>query len=117
MGQVVEKEDKKILWDWEHKVRTHCKARKPDLTLENQRKKEVNVVDMACQAAGNKRVERNKNIQQYQQLCFYLRKRRQGYKVKVIRSIIGCCSGGQTELKKQTNKKTQKKRPKGTIGW
>jgi len=94
MGHVVEKEGKKILWDWEHKMRTHCKARKPDLTLEDQRKKVINVVDMASPATGNRRVERNKNIQQYQQLRFYLRKRRQGYKVKVIPSIRGCCSGG-----------------------
>lgn len=56
MGHVVEKEGKKILWDWEHKMRTHCKARKPDLTLEDQRKKEINVVDMASPATGNKRV-------------------------------------------------------------
>ena len=46
MEYVVEKEGKKILQDGEHKMRTHCKARKPDLTLENQRKKEVNVVDI-----------------------------------------------------------------------
>ena len=73
MGHVVAKEQRKTLWDWEHKIRTYCKARKPDPTLEDQRKKErKNVVDMACPAAGNKRVERNKNIQQYQQLCFYL---------------------------------------------
>ena len=27
-------------------MRTHCKARKPHLTLENQKKKEVNVADI-----------------------------------------------------------------------
>ena len=65
MGHVVEKEGKKISWDWEHKMRTYCKARKPDLPLEDQRKKVINVVDMACPAAGNKTVEIIKNIQHY----------------------------------------------------
>ena len=38
-GHIREKDGKKILWDWEHKMRTHCNARRPDLTLEDERKK------------------------------------------------------------------------------
>ena len=34
-------------------MRTHCKARRPDLTLEDKRKKEINIVDAACPAEGN----------------------------------------------------------------
>ena len=47
-GHVIEKDGKKILWDWEHKMKTHCKARRLDLTLEVERKKEMNIVEMAC---------------------------------------------------------------------
>ena len=32
---------KKLYWDWEHRMRTSCTARRPDLTLENSRKKEI----------------------------------------------------------------------------
>ena len=38
-GHVIEKDGKKISWDWEHTIRTYCKARRPDLTLEVERKK------------------------------------------------------------------------------
>ena len=41
-GHILEKDGKKILWDWEHKMRTHCKGRRLDLTVEDERKKEKN---------------------------------------------------------------------------
>ena len=44
-------------------MRTHCKARRPDLTLEDERKKEINP-------------KPNPNL-----------------KVRVIPVIIGCCGG------------------------
>ena len=58
---------------------THYEARKLDLTLEDERKKEINILDMACPAEGSKIVKRNEKIQKYQQLCFELPERRQGY--------------------------------------
>ena len=61
-------------------MRTHCKARRLDLTLEDERKKEINIVDMACPEEGNEIVKRNEKIQKYQQLCFELRERQQGLK-------------------------------------
>ena len=81
-------------------MRTHCKAKRPDLTLEDERKKEINIVDMVCPAEGNKIVKSNEKIQKYQQRCFELRERRQGYKVKVIPAIIGCSGGELRELKR-----------------
>ena len=63
MGHVIEKDGKKTLWDREHKMRTHCKVRRPDLTLEDERKKEINIVDTVCPVEGNKIVKRNENIQ------------------------------------------------------
>ena len=98
-GHVIEKDGKKLLWDWEHRMRTHCTARRPDLTLEDETKKEIYVIDMACPGEGNKIAKRNEKIQKYQQLCFELRERRKGYKVKVIPTVIGCCGGGIKELK------------------
>ena len=43
-------------------------------------------------------MKKTEKIQKYQQLCFELLERRQGYKVKVIPAIIGCCGGGLREL-------------------
>ena len=56
-------------------MRTHCKARRLGLTLEDERKKEINILDMACPAEQNKIVKRNEKIQKYQHLCFDLRER------------------------------------------
>ena len=48
-GRVIERDVKKILWDCEHKIRTHCKARRPDLTLEEERKKVISWIWRAQQ--------------------------------------------------------------------
>ena len=34
-GKMFEKDGKKLFWDWEHRMRTKCVARRPDLTLED----------------------------------------------------------------------------------
>ena len=34
-GKMIEKDGKKLFWDWEHSMRTDCIARRPDLTLED----------------------------------------------------------------------------------
>ena len=47
-GKVIEKDGKKLLWDWEHPMKTDCVARRPDLTLEDASKKTIIVIDMAC---------------------------------------------------------------------
>jgi len=93
-GRVIEKNGKKILWDWEHRMRTHCTARRPDLTLEDEIKKEIIIIDMACPAERNKEATRKEKMKKYQQLCFELRERRRGFKVKMIPVVIGCCGGG-----------------------
>ena len=36
---------------------TRCKTRRPDLTLEDETKKESNIVDMVCSAERNKIVK------------------------------------------------------------
>ncbi len=81
---MIENNGKKFFWDWEHSMRTSCTARRPDLTLEDGEKKEIILIDMACPNESNKNVKREEKIRKYQQLCFELRKRLEGYKVKVI---------------------------------
>ena len=76
-GQVIEKDGKKILWDWEHRMRTHCTARRPDLILEDNEKKKIYIIDMACPGERNKETKRNEKIQKYQQLSFEIRERRE----------------------------------------
>ena len=36
----------------------------------------------------------------YQQLCYEIRKRREGYTVRMIPSVIGCLGGGMNQLKR-----------------
>ena len=98
-GQVIEKDGKKILWDWEHRMRTNCTARRPDLILEDNEKKEIYIIDMACPGERNIETKRNEKIQKYQQLSFEIRERREHYNVKVIPAVIGCCGGGMKKFK------------------
>jgi hypothetical protein len=50
----------------------HCKE--PDLTLEDSRKKEIMLIDMACPYESNNDGKREEKIRKYQQLCYELRK-------------------------------------------
>ena len=45
-------------------------ARRPDLTLEDETKKEIYKIDMTCPGEGNKIAKRNEKIKKYQQPCF-----------------------------------------------
>ena len=38
-------------------------------------------------------------MKKYQQLCYEIRERRYGYKVKIIPLVIGCLGGGMKRLK------------------
>ena len=96
---MIEKDGKKLFWDWEHPMRTDCIARRPDLTLEDKSKKTILLIDMACPNENNKIAKRDEKIGKYNGLCFELRERREGYTVKVVPTIIGCLGGGMRELK------------------
>ncbi|CAB4040788.1 Hypothetical predicted protein [Paramuricea clavata] len=54
---------------------------------------------MACPYESNKDEKREEKIRKYQQLCYELRERRDGYKVKVIPTVIGCLGRGMKRLK------------------
>ncbi|XP_068739641.1 uncharacterized protein [Montipora capricornis] len=83
-GKVMENDGKKLYWDWEHRMRTNCIARRPDLILEDNVKKTLLFIDMACPNESNKEAKREEKIRKYQQLRFELRERREGYIVKVM---------------------------------
>ena len=51
---MIEKDGKKLFWDWEHPMRTDCIACRPELTLEDTSKKTILLIDMACSNENNK---------------------------------------------------------------
>ena len=55
--KVIENCGKKLLWDWEHLMKTNCTVRRPDLMLENTVKRTIMLVDMACPTEANKDVK------------------------------------------------------------
>ena len=59
-GKVIENNGKKLYWDWEHRMRTNCIAKRPDLTLEDTGKKTILLIDMACPNESNKEAKREK---------------------------------------------------------
>ena len=54
---------------------------------------------MVCPNESNKEAKREEKMRKYQQLCFELRERQEGYTVIVIPTVIGCLGGGINELK------------------
>ena len=52
------------------------------------------IIVMACTNESNKEKKREEKVKKYQQLCYEIRERRDGYKVKIIPVVIGCLGGG-----------------------
>ena len=97
---MLENGGKRLYWDWKHRFRTNCTGRSPDLTLEDEEKKTILLVDMACPNEANRQVKQEVKIKKYEQICFELRERREGYTVKVIPIVTGCLGGGTKNLKR-----------------
>ena len=87
---MIENNGKKLYWDWEHRMRKSCMARRPDLTLEDRIEKKIMIIDMAWPNELNKEKKQEEKVKKYQQLCYEIRERRDGYKVKIIPVVIGC---------------------------
>ena len=87
------------MWDWEHRIQTNCTAKRPDLTPEDTENKVAIVIEMACPNEMNKEEKRTEKIRKYQQLCYEIHERREGYIVKMIPSVIGCLEGRMKQLK------------------
>ena len=94
----------RLYWDWEHRMRTNCTARRPDLTLEGEEKKTILLVDITCPNEANRQVKQKKKIKKYEHLCFEMREMREGYMVNIIPIVIGCLGGGMKELKTDMQK-------------
>ena len=97
--RMIENIGKKLYWDWEHRMRTSCTARRPDLMLEDRIEKKIMIIDMACPNESNKEKKREEKMRKYQQLCYEIRERRDGYKVKIIPVVIGCLGRGMKKMK------------------
>ena len=83
-------------------VRRHDNALKVlavHLTLEDRIGKKIMIIDMACPNESNKEKKRGEKMRKYQQLCYEIRERRDGYKVKIIPVVIGCVGGGMKKMK------------------
>ena len=102
--KVLESDGKKLYWDWKHRMRNSCTARRPDLTLEDTEKKMILLVDMACQNEKNKDEKIEEKVRKCQQLCFDLGERRQCYTIKFLPFILGCLGGGIKQLENEVRK-------------
>ena len=99
-GRVIQRKGYKLLWDWEHRMRTTSTARRPELTLEDESKKMIYIADMACPYESNIHEKRIEKLQKYQQLAFEMRERREQYRVTVVPLVIGWLGGGTKQLTK-----------------
>ena len=58
----LKKDGKKLLWGWEHPLRTDCIACRPGLTLEGTSKKTILLIDVACPNEYNKVAQQDEKI-------------------------------------------------------
>ena len=62
---MIENNGKKLYWDWGHRMRVSCAARRPDLMLEDSERKKTMLIGMECPNESNKdgkRAEKIKSI-------------------------------------------------------
>ena len=100
-GTVIEKDGKKLIWDFEFKMRKKTTARRPDLILEDNERKKIWILDMACPMEINLDEKKKEKVNKYQQLMFEIRERRKGYKVICIPVVIGNLGGGINVVRKK----------------
>ena len=72
---MLERNGQKLFWDWEHRMRTNCMEKRPDLMLEDSANKTIVLVDMVCPMESNRTKKRDDKVTKYQQLCFKVRER------------------------------------------
>ena len=103
-GTVLERGGKKLIWDFEFKMRRETTARRPDLVLEDADSKRIWIVDMACPMDENVVEKFTEKLRKYEQLAFETREKRHGYIVNIVPVIVGCTGRGGKELIKQIRK-------------
>ena len=99
-GRMIQRNGYKLLWDWEHRMKTTNTVKRPDMMLEDESKKMICIVDMACPYELNIHEKRIEKLRKFQQLAFELRERREQYRVTVVPLVIGCLGGGIKQLTK-----------------
>ena len=99
-GMVLENDRGKLIWDFEFNLRKTTTARRPDLILEDKKKKKIWICDMACPQQNNIDTKRNEKLTKYRQLAFETRERRAGYDVIIVPLIIGALGGGMRQVAK-----------------
>ena len=97
-GTVLESGGKKLIWDFEFKMRREPTARRPDLALEDADSKRIWIVDMACPMDENIVEKFTEKLRKYEQLAFEAREKRHGYSVNIVPVIVGCTARGGKEL-------------------
>ena len=95
-GTVIENDKAKLLWDFEFNLRKTTTSRRPDLILEEEKKK-IWICDMAC-PQHNIETKRLEKLTKYPQLAFEMRERRLGYEIIVVPVIIGALGGGMRKM-------------------
>ena len=86
--KVIEKNGKKLFWEWEHPTRTDYIADRPDLTLEDATKKTRLLINIVCPNDYSRVTKRVEKIGKHHRLCFALRERREIYMVRVILGLL-----------------------------
>ena len=91
---MLENATSKPVWDFEFNLRKRPISRRPDLILDDKKKRKILDCDMACQQHANIAAKRHTKLTKYQQLAFELRERRLGYDLKIVHIVIGAFGGG-----------------------
>ena len=103
-GTLLEKNGKKICWDFEFTMRKTTSARRPDVMIENDEEKKLWIVDMACPNEKNIGEKHREKLSKYQQLAFEMREKRPEYRVEIVPIVIGCLGGGMKQVECQVKK-------------
>ena len=93
-GHVLKGNGFKWCWDFEHRMRKTSSARRPNLTIEDEKAWKIWLVDMSSPQEQNIEEATRTKLQKYQQLTFETREKRRRYRVEVVPVIIGCVGGG-----------------------
>ena len=96
-GYALENDHAKLVWDFEFSLRKMTTSRRPDLTLEDKKKKISWICDMARPQEENIVTKRDEKRTNYRQLASELREWRAEYKVYIIPVVIGALGGGIKE--------------------
>ena len=103
-GTVIEKPGKKLVWDFEYRMKKTTTVRRPDLTLQDAEECIICIVDMACPPEANIAEKHSEKLQNYQQFAFDIRERYAGFMVKIVPLVVGCLGGGMKKLEVQIKK-------------